>query len=160
MICVKIIARFQNSPIAWCQVRRSALDSTSAFARAPGPVGGETIDRAPIVFDQKVLKLNPLFFTYTLSKAALWQATRMLAQGLAPNVRVNAIAPGPTVQSVHQSEAQFAAERAATLTGEGSNPEEIVRALRYLVSASSVTGQMIASDGGHHLMWQTPDTQI
>lgn len=112
------------------------------------------------LIDQKVLKLNPLFFTYTLSKAALWQATRMLAQGLAPNVRVNAIAPGPTLASVHQSAEQFAAERAATLTGEGSSPEEIVKALRYLISASSVTGQMIASDGGQHLMWQTPDTQI
>lgn len=112
------------------------------------------------LIDQKVLKLNPLFFTYTLSKAALWQATRMLAQGLAPDVRVNAIAPGPTLQSVHQSPEQFAAEKAATLTGEGSSPQEIVRALRYLISASSVTGQMIASDGGQHLMWQTPDTQI
>lgn len=112
------------------------------------------------LIDQKVLKINPLFFTYTLSKAALWQATRMLAQGLAPQVRVNAIAPGPTLASVHQSPEQFAAERAATLTGEGSSPDEIVNALRYLVSASSVTGQMIASDGGQHLMWQTPDTQI
>jgi len=112
------------------------------------------------LIDQKVLKLNPLFFTYTLSKAALWQATRMLAQGLAPQVRVNAIAPGPTLQSVHQSPEQFAAEQAATLTGEGSSPDEIVRALRYLISASSVTGQMIACDGGQHLMWQTPDTQI
>lgn len=112
------------------------------------------------LIDQKVLKLNPLFFTYTLSKAALWQATQTLAQGLAPQVRVNAIAPGPTLQSVHQTPAQFAAEKAATLTGEGGSPEEIVRALRYLVSASSVTGQMIACDGGQHLMWQTPDTQI
>ncbi|MGE6697618.1 SDR family oxidoreductase [Hyphomonas sp. NPDC076900] len=112
------------------------------------------------LIDQKVLKLNPLFFTYTLSKAALWQATQTLAQGLAPDVRVNAIAPGPTLQSVHQTPAQFAAEKAATLTGEGGCPEEIVRALRYLVSASSVTGQMIACDGGQHLMWQTPDTQI
>lgn len=112
------------------------------------------------LIDQKVLKLNPLFFTYTLSKAALWQATRTLAQALAPAIRVNAIAPGPTLQSVHQSVGEFAAEKAATLTGEGSSPEEIVRALRYLVSASSVTGQMIASDGGQHLMWQTPDTQI
>ena len=112
------------------------------------------------LIDQKVLKLNPLFFTYTLSKAALWQATRTLAQALAPAVRVNAIAPGPTLQSVHQSAGEFTAEKAATLTGEGSSPEEIVRALRYLVSASSVTGQMIASDGGQHLMWQTPDTQI
>ena len=112
------------------------------------------------LIDQKVLKLNPLFFTYTLSKAALWQATQTLAQALAPQVRVNAIAPGPTLQSVHQTLAQFAAEKAATLTGEGSSPEEIVKALRYLVGASSVTGQMIACDGGQHLMWQTPDTQI
>ena len=112
------------------------------------------------LIDQKVLKLNPLFFTYTLSKAALWQATRTLAQALAPAIRVNAIAPGPTLQSVHQSAGEFAVEKAATLTGEGSSPDEIVRALRYLVSASSVTGQMIASDGGQHLMWQTPDTQI
>lgn len=112
------------------------------------------------LIDQRVWKLTPQFFTYTLSKAALWQATQTLAQALAPNVRVNAIAPGPTLRSIHQSAEAFAAETAATLTGEGSNPEEIVRALRYFLSASSVTGQMIASDGGQHLMWQTPDTQI
>lgn len=125
-------------------------------ANLPAGERGQVIN----LIDQKVLKLNPLFFTYTLSKAALWQATRTLAQALAPAVRVNAIAPGPTLQSVHQSAGEFAAEKTATLTGEGSSPEEIVRALRYLVSASSVTGQMIASDGGQHLMWQTPDTQI
>ncbi len=112
------------------------------------------------LIDQRVWKLTPQFFTYTLSKAALWQATQTLAQALAPNVRVNAIGPGPTLQSIHQSAEAFAAETAATLTGEGSSPDEIVRALRYFVSASSVTGQMIASDGGQHLMWQTPDTQI
>lgn len=112
------------------------------------------------LIDQRVLKLTPQFFTYTLSKAALWQATQTLAQALAPNVRVNAIGPGPTLQSIHQSAQAFAAETAATLTGEGSSPDEIVRALRYFISATSVTGQMIASDGGQHLMWQTPDTQI
>jgi NAD(P)-dependent dehydrogenase (short-subunit alcohol dehydrogenase family) len=112
------------------------------------------------LIDQRVWKLTPQFFTYTLSKAALWQATQTLAQALAPNIRVNAIAPGPTLRSIHQSAEAFAAETAATLTGEGSSPDEIVRALRYFVSASSVTGQMIASDGGQHLMWQTPDTQI
>ena len=112
------------------------------------------------LIDQRVWKLTPQFFTYTLSKAALWQATQTLAQALAPNVRVNAIGPGPTLQSIHQSAEAFAAETAATLTGEGSSPDEIVRALRYFLSASSVTGQMIASDGGQHLMWQTPDTQI
>ncbi|WP_291194633.1 SDR family oxidoreductase [Hyphomonas sp.] len=112
------------------------------------------------LIDQRVWKLTPQFFTYTLSKAALWQATQTLAQALAPDVRVNAIGPGPTLQSIHQSPEAFAAETAATLTGEGSSPDEIVRALRYFISASSVTGQMIASDGGQHLMWQTPDTQI
>lgn len=112
------------------------------------------------LIDQRVLKLSPLFFTYTLSKAALWQAAQTMAQAFAPHIRVNAIAPGPTLQSVHQTPEQFAAEQRATLTGEGSSPEEIVRALRYLVSATSVTGQMIATDGGQHLMWQTPDTQV
>nr|WP_321442167.1 SDR family oxidoreductase [uncultured Hyphomonas sp.] len=112
------------------------------------------------MIDQRVWKLNPVFFTYTLSKAALWQATQTLAQALAPNVRVNGIGPGPTLASVHQTPEEFAAEKAATLTGEGSSPEEIVRAMRYLIAAGSVTGQMIASDGGQHLMWQTPDMNI
>jgi len=112
------------------------------------------------LIDQRVWKLTPEFFTYTLSKAALWQATQTLAQALAPNVRVNAIGPGPTLKSIHQTDATFAAETRATLTGEGSSPEEIVLALRYFIAASSVTGQMIAADGGQHLMWQTPDTQV
>ena len=111
------------------------------------------------MLDQRVWKLTPQFFTYTLSKAALWQATQTLAQALAPDIRVNGIGPGPTLRNVHQSAEEFAAETHATLTGEGSGPEEIVRAMRYLISADSVTGQMIASDGGQHLMWQTPDTQ-
>lgn len=121
-----------------------------------------SVQRGVIInmIDQRVWKLNPVFFTYTLSKAALWQATQTLAQALAPNVRVNGIGPGPTLASVHQTPEEFTAEKAATLTGEGSSPEEIVRAMRYLVAASSVTGQMIASDGGQHLMWQTPDMNI
>jgi len=109
--------------------------------------------------DQRVWKLNPRHFTYTLSKAALWQATKTMAQALAPDIRVNAIGPGPALASIHQTPEAFASEKAATLTGEGTSPEEIVRAMRYLVAASSVTGQMIASDGGQHLMWQTPDTE-
>jgi len=109
------------------------------------------------LIDQRVLKLNPQFFTYTLSKSALWTATQTLAQALAPNIRVNAIGPGPTLRSIHQSEEDFNTEVAATLTGQGSNPDEIVAALRYLINAQSVTGQMIASDGGQHLLWQTPD---
>lgn len=83
-----------------------------------------------------------------------------MAQALAPDIRVNAIGPGPTLPSVHQTPEDFAAEKAATLTGEGSSPEEVIRAMRYLVAATSVTGQMIAADGGQHLLWQTPDVHI
>ncbi|MCI4643647.1 MAG: SDR family oxidoreductase [Hyphomonadaceae bacterium] len=136
---------------------RAPLHLAQHFAKQ---VPAETQALIVNIIDQRVLKLNPQFFTYTLSKSALWTATRTLAQALAPNIRVNAIGPGPTLVSVHQSEADFAAEKAATLTGEGSNPEEIVRALFYLIEASSVTGQMIASDGGQHLLWQTPDLDI
>ena len=109
------------------------------------------------MLDQRVLKLNPQFFTYTLSKSALWTATRTMAQAFAPNIRVNGIGPGPTLASVHQTDEEFAAEKAHTLTGAGTNPDEIIRALFYLIEAQSVTGQMIASDGGQHLLWQTPD---
>ena len=76
-----------------------------------------------------------------------------MAQALAPNIRVNAIGPGPTLRSVHQSEAEFDAERVATLTGQGASPEEIIKALMYLIDAEAVTGQMITVDGGQHLMW-------
>lgn len=105
------------------------------------------------IVDARVWNLTPHYFTYTLSKAGLWAATQTLARALAPNIRVNAIGPGPTLQNVYQDEAGFEADKAATLTGEGSSPAEIVNALRYLVSASSVTGQMIAADGGEHLKW-------
>jgi NAD(P)-dependent dehydrogenase (short-subunit alcohol dehydrogenase family) len=103
------------------------------------------------ILDQRVLRPTPDFFSYTLSKAALWDATRMLAQALAPRVRVNAIGPGPTLQSVHQDEADFDAEARATLMGRAVPPGEIAQALRYLIDATSVTGQMIAVDSGQHL---------
>lgn len=127
------------------------------FARAlPNDEAGLIVN----MIDMRVLKLNPLFFTYTLSKSALWTATRTMAQAFAPNIRVNGIGPGPTLENVHQVPGEFAAEAAATLTQQGSNPDEIVKALRYLIEADSITGQMIASDGGQHLMWQTPDVQL
>ncbi|MEO8927837.1 MAG: SDR family oxidoreductase, partial [Caulobacteraceae bacterium] len=83
--------------------------------------------------------------------------TKMLAQALAPRIRVNAIGPGPTLPSVHQDQAAFDAEAAATLLRRPASPGEIAQALRYLIDAPSVTGQMIAVDGGQHLAWQTPD---
>jgi NAD(P)-dependent dehydrogenase (short-subunit alcohol dehydrogenase family) len=103
------------------------------------------------MLDQRVLKPSPEFFSYSLSKSALWDATRMLAQALAPRIRVNGIGPGPTLPSVHQDQAAFDAEAAATLTGRSVTPAEIGAALRFLIDAPSVTGQMIAVDAGQHL---------
>jgi NAD(P)-dependent dehydrogenase (short-subunit alcohol dehydrogenase family) len=109
------------------------------------------------VIDQKVWRLTPHYFSYTLSKAALWAATRTLAQALAPRIRVNGIGPGPTLANIDQTPETFAAEAAATLLGEPVDPADLARALVYLIEARAVTGQMIAVDGGQHLAWRTPD---
>jgi NAD(P)-dependent dehydrogenase (short-subunit alcohol dehydrogenase family) len=109
------------------------------------------------ILDQRVWRPHPHFFTYTLSKTALWTATRMLAQALAPHVRVNGIGPGPTLPSVHQSQAEFDAEADAIPLRRRVSPEEVCAAALYLIDARSVTGQMIAVDGGQHLAWKTPD---
>jgi NAD(P)-dependent dehydrogenase (short-subunit alcohol dehydrogenase family) len=109
------------------------------------------------VVDQRVWRLNPQFFSYTLSKAALWTATQTLAQALAPRIRVNAIGPGPTLASVHQTPEAFAAEAAAIPLQHAADVAEMGEALTYLIGARSVTGQMIAVDGGQHLAWRTPD---
>ncbi len=109
------------------------------------------------ILDQRVWNLNPQFFTYSLSKAALWSATRTLAQALAPRIRVNGIGPGPTLPSIHQTAEAFRAEAANVPLQRRTEPAEIVAAALYLIDASSVTGQMIAVDGGQHLAWLTPD---
>jgi NAD(P)-dependent dehydrogenase (short-subunit alcohol dehydrogenase family) len=109
------------------------------------------------IVDQRVFRPNPQFFSYSLSKAGLWWATRTMAQALAPAIRVNAIGPGPTLPSVHQSAGDFQAEAANVPLQRRASPGEIAAALRYLIDAPSVTGQMIAVDGGQHLGWKTPD---
>jgi NAD(P)-dependent dehydrogenase (short-subunit alcohol dehydrogenase family) len=110
------------------------------------------------IIDQRVLKPTPRFLSYTLSKSALHSATTTLAQALAPKLRVNAVAPGPTLPSPRQSEAQFAAQAAAVPLGHGSTPEDIAAAVLYLAQAKSVTGVTIAVDGGQHLAWHTADS--
>jgi NAD(P)-dependent dehydrogenase (short-subunit alcohol dehydrogenase family) len=112
------------------------------------------------ILDQRVFKLTPHFVSYTLAKSALHAATRMLAQALAPNVRVNAVAPGPTMASARQAAEDFARQAAAVPLGHGPTPEEIAAAVIYLSGARSVTGVTLAVDGGQHLAWQTPDTGI
>ncbi len=111
------------------------------------------------VLDQRVLNLNPRFFSYTLSKAALWAATRTMAQALAPRVRVNGVGPGPTLASIHQDDGAFGAEAAAVPLGRAVDPAEIASAVVWLAGAKAVTGQMIAVDSGQHLAWRTPDVE-
>nr|WP_255616660.1 SDR family oxidoreductase [Microvirga puerhi] len=109
------------------------------------------------IVDQRVWKPTPQFFSYTLTKSALYAATRTMAQALAPRIRVNAIGPGPTLANARQDEDDFAKQNEALLLRRGSSPEDIGDALMYLLGARSVTGQMIAVDGGQHLAWETPD---
>jgi NAD(P)-dependent dehydrogenase (short-subunit alcohol dehydrogenase family) len=130
---------------------RSPLVLAQVFARRL-PAGREGL--IVNLLDQRVLKPTPEFFSYSLSKAALWDATKMLAQALAPRIRVNGIGPGPTLPSVHQTAAEFEAEVRSTLMGRPVSPAEIAAALRYLIDAPSVTGQLIAVDAGQHLAWK------
>ncbi len=109
------------------------------------------------ILDQRVWKLTPEYYSYTLSKAAMWTATRTMAQAFAPRIRVNAVGPGPTVANVHDGEALFHKEAAGTLLGRSVAPEEIADAVLYLAEARSITGQMLAVDSGQHLGWRTPD---
>ncbi len=131
-------------------------------AQMPKPgtdANGEVLARGLVVnmIDQRVRKLTPEFMTYTIAKMGLWAFTQTAAQALAPGIRVNAIAPGPTMIGARQTETHFAKQRAATILKRGSNPEDIVRALQYLLNAPAVTGQLLCVDGGQHLAWQTPD---
>jgi NAD(P)-dependent dehydrogenase (short-subunit alcohol dehydrogenase family) len=117
----------------------------------PDGVEGNVVN----LIDQRVLRPGPEFFSYTLAKAGLWSATGMLAQALAPRVRVNAIAPGPVLQSVHQTPEEFERERRQTLLRRGTTPAEIAAAVAFILDAPAMTGQMIALDGGQHLVQAT-----
>ncbi len=109
------------------------------------------------MIDMRVRKLTPEFMTYTLAKAGLWTLTQTSAQALTPAIRVNAIGPGPTLKGHRQSPEHFAAQRANTISGRGSNPQDITAALGYFLDAPAVTGQLLCVDGGQHLGWRTPD---
>jgi NAD(P)-dependent dehydrogenase (short-subunit alcohol dehydrogenase family) len=112
------------------------------------------------IIDQRVLKPTPQFLSYSLSKAGLYWLTTTMAQALGPDIRVNAVGPGPTMRNARQSEADFARQRDATILKRGAEPEEVARAVLYLLEAEAVTGQMLAVDGGQHLIWQTPDVRV
>lgn len=133
---------------------RAPIVLAEAFA-AQAPDGSAVVN----LLDQRVLKPDPRFFSYSLSRAGLWWATQTLAQALAPRIRVNGVGPGPTLPSIHQTDAEFAAEAAATPLARPGSPEAVAQAVLWLARADLVTGQMIAVDGGQHLAWKTPDIQ-
>jgi NAD(P)-dependent dehydrogenase (short-subunit alcohol dehydrogenase family) len=129
-----------------------------ARAFAAALPAGETGNIVNIV-DQRVWKPTPNFFSYAASKMALWSVTRTLAQALAPRIRVNAIGPGPVLKSAHQTDEEFRRQCEATILGRGTTPDEIFEAIRFILNARAMTGQMIALDGGQHLAWDTPDVR-
>ena len=129
---------------------RAPFVLSQAFARAlPDDARGMVLNLA----DQRVWSLTPHFVSYTVSKAGLWALTQSLALALAPRIRVNAIGPGPTLPSDRQTEEQFARQCASVPLGHGTSPDEVARAALALLSLPSVTGQMLALDGGQHLQW-------
>ena len=133
---------------------RAPVFLSQAFAAAlPQDALGNIIN----ILDERVWKLAPTHFSYTISKSALWTATRTLAQAFAPRIRVNAIGPGPTLPNAQQSRQDFERENRHMLLQRGTTPQEIADAVKFILAAPAMTGQMIALDGGQHLLWQTPD---
>ena len=164
-LLVNSAAEFEPDDIATLEAARfertlavnlaAPLFLAQAFA-AQAPAGASIVN----VLDQRVLKPTPRFLSYTLSKSALHTATTTLAQALAPRIRVNAVAPGPTLPSPRQSDAEFAAQAATLPLARGPRPEDIAAAVVYLAGADSVTGVTIPVDGGQHLAWRTPDSDV
>lgn len=134
-------------------LRAPLILSRDFAAQCPKGTDGIIIN----MIDQRVLKPNPTYFSYSLAKSALYSSTKTLAQALAPHIRVNGVGPGPTIQNTGQDEAMFLQEAKNTLLERPSPPEDILAGIRYLLSAKSVTGQMIAIDSGQHLNWKTQD---
>ena len=127
---------------------RAPIILSQKFAeQLPSNTKGQIIN----IIDQRVLNSDPSFFTYSISKSALFWATKTMAQSLAPNIRVNAIGPGPTIKNYIQTDEDFNSEINSTLLKNGSPPDELLKGILYLLSESSVTGHMIPIDGGQHL---------
>jgi len=133
--------------------------------RAPSVLAGALANHLPEgrhgaivnIIDQRVWKLTPQYYSYTLTKAALLTATKTMAQALAPRIRVNAVGPGPTLPNPHDGPEAMEQEAAGTLLQRTIDPREIAEAVLYLAQARAITGQMVAVDAGQHLGWRTPD---
>jgi len=109
------------------------------------------------IIDQRVFKLTPFFFSYTISKTGLYTLTKTSAMSLVPNVRVNGIAPGPTLKNKRQSDKHFKKQYLATPLKRQVDVKEICNAVDFFIKNRSITGQVVAIDSGQSLNWQTPD---
>jgi NAD(P)-dependent dehydrogenase (short-subunit alcohol dehydrogenase family) len=109
------------------------------------------------IIDQRIFKLTPFFFSYTLSKAGLQTLTKTSAMSLAPNIRVNGIAPGPTIKNKRQSETHFKKQYKSLILEDKVDPENICKTVKYFINNTNVTGQIISVDSGQSLAWKTPD---
>ena len=138
---------------------RLTQDFAAQAPHAEADANGEPVAGACVInmLDQRVWKPTPHFMSYSVAKSALYSFTRTAAQALAPHVRVNAIGPGPTLKADHQSPRHFARQRDACILGRGSDPEDILAAMRFILTCNAFTGQMLAIDGGQHLIWQAQD---
>lgn len=136
---------------------RAPLVLTEEFARQlPEGAGGNVIN----LIDQRVWNLTPHYFSYTISKSALWTATRTLAMALAPRIRVNAVGPGPTLRSDRQTDDEFQRQWEGVPLRRRTDPSEIAAAIQFILDAPAMTGQMIALDGGEHLGWAQRPSQV
>lgn len=132
---------------------RAPFVLAQAFARQlPEGAEGNIVN----LLDQRVWNPTPAFMSYTVSKIGLWGLTQTLALALAPRIRVNGIGPGPALPNIRQTQAHFDEQCASMPLKRGTSPEEICRALRFILASPSMTGQMIALDGGQHLGWAPP----
>jgi NAD(P)-dependent dehydrogenase (short-subunit alcohol dehydrogenase family) len=109
------------------------------------------------ILDQRIFKLTPYFFSYTISKTGLHILTKTAAMKLAPKIRVNAIAPGPVFKNIRQTQKHFNKQSKNTLLGKSVKIEDICKTAYLLANSKTITGQVIAVDSGQSLNWKTPD---
>ena len=140
-------------PMFAVNLRAPVALSAAVFEALPANREGVVVN----IIDQRVWRLNPQYFTYTLTKSALWTATQTAAQAFAPRMRVNAVAPGPVLPNALGDRAAFDHEVAGTPLARPVGPVAIAEAVLYLARARSVTGVMLPVDAGQHLAWRTPD---
>ncbi len=130
-------------------LRAPFLLSQGVARQLPPGIKGNIVN----IIDQRVWNLTPEFTSYTVSKVGLWGLTQILARAFAPDIRVNAVGPGPTLQSAHQSEADFDNEWSSLPLQTPVSTDDICSGVRFILGAGVMTGQMIALDGGQHMGW-------